>query len=565
MKRPGVACDAQNILGLSVPPRVPPAKDSFLANPKEVKTWLSRLPMTNLGAISCQVYQKLIQFNQEEIPLLKRVKVTKLFRSTVYEIDECLRKHYINTTLPLSEKSHKIALFSRELQGEMAVSYQILIEQALANPGKPDKKQLTNAIHRAINHLSDDLCQATLVYDPTPKCLWKEFHCLYALAAKFQIEHIQVRDKIHKLTDNKTISDLYKRILLFSLAAPSHLRQRDIQRLYRVLLKWAPYTEISSPGTHEETENRFIIHLKSDNPPTHIVLEKHQIDSSCCTLCTHELLQHLKQLVQESLPQQRNPTYFQRDDDPFSPFLLHGLIRSWSVLTKREFVRSHLDIKLDICVGLTGIYTLLNPALEDETSSLDDKLHTLEADAPAYWTSQARPSAPKTFSCTTLNQSAGGYCITWPGPDAPKIRVGELLGIRPSTDTNIVNLAVIRWLKNAQEEGLEAGIQMLSPSCIAVKAHLVEDHHNSNCLLLPAVEPAHQQSSLITPTPPFKLDSILSITDGDAEQQIKLSSLVEATGAFVQYHYEEIKIEQPTTDKETADKMVEFEVIWDIL
>ena len=41
----------------------------------------------------------------------------------------------------------------------------------------------------------------------------------------------------------------------------------------------------------------------------------------------------------------------------------------------------------------------------------------------------AKTDTPERFAVTTINESAGGYCVRWTGDNIPRVKIGELIGV----------------------------------------------------------------------------------------------------------------------------------------
>ena len=147
---------------------------------------------------------------------------------------------------------------SQELYAELAVSYKVFIREAFAQQNKSSKRLVAIAIHRAMTCLSEILHLATLEYDQYPECLWQESHFLYALASKNSLHRLPIQDRIKTPLGSRCIGDLYKRLLLHTLASPCHLRQRENQFIYDQLLEWANFVRLLFQISMEITVASFL-------------------------------------------------------------------------------------------------------------------------------------------------------------------------------------------------------------------------------------------------------------------------------------------------------------------
>jgi len=151
------------------------------------------------------------------------------------------------------------------------------------------------------------------------------------------------------------------------------------------------------------------------------------------------------------------------------------------------------------------------------------------------------PPRPDTFACKTVNESAGGYCINWQGLNAPKIKIGEVIGIQSASNSHQFSIGISRWMKNVPGQGLLLGMQVIASASRAILVHHLEGVQISDrpCkgLLLPEVRSSGQPATLILPTLPFRSGSLVMINDGREERKATLGRLLESTGAFAHFEF----------------------------
>ena len=107
---------------LETPARSAAPADSFLLKPKEVRSWVSDLPIANIGETARQVYKTLVAFNRIEIPTLVRAQAIELFREPVRYVNSNMAKHYVGPGFPLTSKAKKASQLSYELCSEIAIA-----------------------------------------------------------------------------------------------------------------------------------------------------------------------------------------------------------------------------------------------------------------------------------------------------------------------------------------------------------------------------------------------------------------------------------------------------------
>ena len=596
--------ESQKTLGLKTPERTSTSSSSFLASPKEIETWIQSLPTANIGETSRQVFKTLVEFNRVDIPNIARIKIAESFRQPIEYIASNLRKYYCDVSFPVSAKSRKIAVLNRELYAELAISYKIFIEKMVSSTGsKFDKKLLVIAIHRALRYLGLVNFQSAIIYDPYPVNIWKEINLLYAFSEQNKIDHIPVKEG-HAKSDTSTIASIYKQNLLFAISSPYRQRQREIRRIQKMLPIWAEKTALSKTPTHHKNTD-FIVQLTDDKPPVHFELENVALNEFSRIISSKELVSFLRAEF-DALPAEQPGLTSLSSDKQTSKHLLRQIIHSLSHVPRREFVRTKLNFELKTAVGLYAIHTLLsrpppdvaitheeyddemdwpdqkssasmlyshgeqrlsvyngNPVSEEQViSSYAPSSNYRYSQAPQWANSSEHPDI-ETFSCKTVNESAGGYCIHWHGPNIPRIRVGEIIGIQSTSNANQFGIGISRWMKYIHGFGLQLGMEMISPGSIPVNLVNIEQPDSIyQGLLLPELKSSGKASSLIVSSMVFKVGDHLKMENlNNAHSTIRLTYLLESTGAFSQFQF----VYEHSPDNTDEDDGNEFEGVWSML
>ena len=569
-----------NRIGLKIPEQVPPAGKLFYLNEKETTEWIDCLPLANIGETSRQLYQVLQEFNHTAVAHKKRLAATEKFRHPIDYVVSSLKKHYLEVGFPLSDKAHKIAILNRELHSGLATSYKSAISDIiLSHQVKSERKPLTLALHRAVHHLSKMIFLSVLIYDSFPQRIWLELHTLHRLACRYDLESVQIKDPLEQQGMDSSIDQAYRRILLFCLASPYKFRQRENLQIYDALLDWANYSHFS-PLDEVVTDNTIYVQQNLDSPPCHGTFGNHSETGHEIRLIVGELIRKLRKQIEN-----QSDTDKLQGVEALDKNLLRHLIQLWSNEQKRAFMRTKLNFELQVAVGIGNIFQLLKQSEQAHPEAVETPETEPRKDPPRphneyeilsrftltplegqnhkeirrnnfeefgpksrdqdgidpvvpIWDDRGnRPRGAYTFVFRTLNESAGGYCLNWYGEQIPKILVGELIGIRSSLADRQFGLGLVRWMKSALNEGMQVGVQMIAPHATAVTAKRIKQssQHPQDCLLLPEVGTSGQPTSLVCPAFPFKVGDLLILDDRGQSHEIKLTRLLESSGAISQF------------------------------
>ena len=560
-------------LGLRVPPRSAPPADYHLANSKSAQAWFEALPKINLGEMARQVFGALTQFNRVELADGHRIKIAERFGSAVDYMVQSLQRHFLDAAFPLGEKADQVAALVRELDAGLAVSYKIVIERILGGIHEADdQRHLVIALNRAMCYLARSLYRAILVYQPWPANGWREMHAIYSFATK----HGLAAQPVHERLDDgaspaPTLDDWYRQAIVLAVAEPQRMRQREMEAVFERGLGWGKSLVIGGAEGVEVTPTHRLIDLDADKEPLFVERLAEPAKARFLLVDLGPLADALRAELEKSggdAPQQASKQLVGT--------LLRRLSDSWTQPAKRRFSRTRLVFELRVLVGLTAIHGELTsrPAAGPAGSRREQVPHLTQEsvayalaplgldllsndpdvpgpkEQPIAWKGEQRaaPGAPPSSSTTvrTSNESAGGYCIEWYAHSAPRIRVGEVLGIQSVHEEGQFSVGLIRWIQYAARDSLRVGVELIAPQCRAAKTYVgdlraVWDRQalkTEPALLLPAAPAAGRPETALLPTIKHKQDDVMWLFSESTDQLVRLGELVDATGVCSRFAYE---------------------------
>ena len=597
-------------LQLDLPDQIQPNKGNILLDPRQVEAWLAALPMANVGEASRQVFQLLVESNRTVLPDATRLRVAGLLSQPVEDLVGNLHAYFMDVPLPLSAKRLKVAELCRELCSELAVSYQILVKHlatsALLLPTQ--KKTLAVSIRHALFYLERVLLESFLSYNRAPPETWRNIHQLFGLATAKGIDALQIQNR--QPGSAPSIRDQYTHLLLFSLASPYRLRQKEIRFVYDKLAEWVSYARLGQPRSFTHTTGLFAIEQGQSSPPMHIAIFPGELTENHSVLNTRALARFLKE-QHDAAPEQTTFLASRSINQP-SKALLAGLIRAWSLAPQRRFARFSIDIELTVVTGLTVIHSAiqavhkaqqpikapvrkqqeagpnwLNPAnlgaYQVETvelsdpgfsgeSLLDDLAEryssgpTVEADEETVpeWTRGGSDPADSIFKVHTINESANGYLLHWDQAQSAKIKVGELLGIYSVTKADQLGIGVVRWVECRRGEGVDLGVELLAPYAEAVDARRLDvvDAPSQMALLLPKTNVPARPETLITSPANFKSGNHILLVTEQTQRKLRLTRRLDASAAFVQFQFIELDALAAGDENTETETPSDFDSLW---
>lgn len=582
----------------------------FDPRPAQVEDWVASLPLANLGESSRLLFNALKETNERELPAEQRFRMLELIGPPLQTVAASLSRHFVGKSVPLNDKSRQIFQLAQTLMNLMAAGYRRVVEDSGEKRALlRDNRQVVTAIHRALDYLGQGLLRTYQAYAPYPPGVWQRAHRLYQFAEAQGMAQMPVKDAVGTLT----VEDAYKRILLLALACPYRLRQGEVEQVYHWLGAWARHATLSTLLETAGPNSLFVTHLEGDDPPTYRVLRQTEHANDACRLLNaSHLADAMRSVLAPSDAQQRSA-------QPVNEQVLRRLMLAWGVLPKRRFTRTQKHSTAMVAMGLSTAHYFIGGETAFEAScaatgeplfnkparfeaaetagqrelpdvwALSD-IHTQQPEAKRDAAGNAyldfvvpepprqpqivpmeRPAAAIAFRAhewKMINVSAGGYRLLWDKTDDSQAQVGELLGLRESSEPDgfHLSLGVVRWMKQSTELGVELGVEMLSPGAVAVgtKLHrLGGDSEYMRSLLLPAIKAVGQPATLLTPALPYHVGNIVMVNSHGKEARVELTKLVENTGTFAQFQFRPLDSQATSTETaRDADKSDEFAALW---
>ena len=172
-----------------------------------------------------------------------------------------------------------------------------------------------------------------------------------------------------------------------------------------------------------------------------------------------------------------------------------------------------------------------------------------------------------------VNISAGGYCLRWNSDNTSKAQIGELIALQEFDNNHDVkwHIGVIRWMQFTIENGLEIGVQILSPQVAAATAQRSNrlDEVPFDCLMLPGIKTLNQTSSVLLPSHAFKTNDKLVIWVFEHKLYMTLGETKEQTGSFTQFSYINADLDKQLNKqknkKDSTKHIDDFDELWSSL
>ncbi|MFO1364665.1 MAG: hypothetical protein U1F45_19775 [Burkholderiales bacterium] len=461
-------------------------------SPEQVPGWLASLPNDDPLRAGRMVLDQLAPFNRTRVRITLRQDVTEGVLGYIELLVPRLGVALQSGTLPLSMASRNAAALAEDLLTELAYSYKLLlVEQSRRLFGFASSGRALLPVVRAMQMLAQRLKLGYRMYATNPKSVWLELHELYQFALRRGLAQRALEE------GGETPLTVYRDALLVAFSEPLKLMQGDLDRVLAWLEKFGHLAAIGPAGQQKTGQGLFLIKSQRDVPGYALSKRHHPLPQG------HDLLLNTLPLAETLLDQMarlaagETPASLGLAADAADPAfrdLMARLVKHWGAVPNRRFTRLRTHARVEICVGIRGIWEFLN--------------------------SRGVARTP-TGEWMVTNESPRGFALMHVKGAMEPIRVGEVIGLR-TRDSQTCHICVVRWVLSDNPEHLELGLEELAPTARAVSIRKTRGaaQDAEHVLLLPEVPALNQAPAILAPL--FPLDSTCELSLGDLQSKLRV-------------------------------------------
>jgi hypothetical protein len=478
-------------LHLSLPKTGEGQRGQFMLTSEQIADWLRDLPAEPVER-GRQILARLSEMNRSRVRVTLRQDISEQIRAQVLALLPELDSSLASGTLPLSVSSRSAAGIVEDLVTELAYSYKLLlVEQARRLFGLASSGRAVLPVVRAMQLLSRRLTLGYRVYATNAKGVWLELHELYQFALR--------RGLAGRALPGETDTPLsvYRDALLIAFAEPLKLMQGDLDRVAAWLARFGSLATVGAAGHTRAGQGVFLIKPQRDVPGYALAKRHHPMphghDLVLSTLPAAEAL--LDQLAKLAAGEDAAALGLPEGSaDPAFRDLMGRLVKHWGAVPNRRFTRLRTHARVEISVGIRGIWAFLN----------------------------RQPGATQAGEWMVTNESPRGFALLHVGGHIEQIRVGEVIGLR-TRDSQTCHICVVRWVLSDNPEHLELGLEELAPTARAISLRTSgspQIDQSQQVLLLPEVPSLNQGPAILAPL--FALDSTCELNLGELQSRLRI-------------------------------------------
>lgn len=516
-------------LALSVPAALQNSPKGVETRLKHAKAWIESLPLTKTLQSGHLVCDYLVALNRARIPAEERLELMEIYQPVLATLLDELEHIFACSPLPLPAKQREAFDLAHNLARECAYGYKhCILDKINKLIAFGARKALPLPIYRTMGHLRQMLVQNYKIYSPVAPVIWQEMNQLYA--------YCEEQAMLAETPDPKmsaSIRDLYMDAALLSLADPYRLMQREADKVLDLLAQNRGLAALGpKPADGTDPNTTFIVALDSDRAPRLLSNAlKNPAGQVLRTLDIGRLLERLKSRPQSAAGKRGIPARSRATHDATD--LIGRLARLWGDPPKRQFRRNPAETSVALCSGIKAIAHFAELGEKE-----DPKAEAAAIQSGATQPLLRIPTDPISMQVgveewKVLNQSANGLRLHREPGGNVGITVGEATGIRFMGGRGW-NIGVVRWLNMLENNDLEFGLELISPSAhpIQIEPTIASNGRAQAALQLPSMIQDDETESLLTFPDTFSDLREFELDDGGESRLVRATTLVEKTSRF---------------------------------
>lgn len=489
---------------------------TYIPNHKsDLTTWSDGLLHLELGEAAKQIFTTLLELRSLHIDDFTRFSILELIQENLSHILTSLEQHYLSNSLLDTKRDQQIADLVLELKAHHALVYYEIFKRTHHTlettkfsifdfNGKKKLNQLRKqSAFLTLDKFTHLLYSLQLLYLDTPKLFWCSAYTIFHTAHKLEFDTEHVNLLLNAESPINTVEKAFSQLILASILNNHKLRQAEMRDLIQFIKYWTDLIKISEVS---DQHSQYTFNYFSDQSPK-FFFKNEYFDKESYYININMLISYIDSTLQP------NARYYSTlEERNFSNVLKHHIQATLDPNNIRQSPRFSDEGNIELALGITSAHFFLSSArhfketlqIEDHSQTQTPSLSHLIADKEIQLSTRTHEQRfnaeiTKIYSTGIVNHSDHGYCLNWHESTPRYMRAGEFILTRENAQSPW-NGAIIRWLKNNNEQSVEFGVELFSKKMCPVAVCIPKP--NSQPIYHPAILIAEDQSrySIILPS-----------------------------------------------------------------
>lgn len=550
---------------------------------------LKHLPFGDQRQATKEIFNILFKSNRSRLAFDERAELLNDIEGPAFQVMNGLQEKIKDVAVPIGRNDEATAKMLVGTHYEIALAYRCLLKDRLGNGSlrTADKIAVASCIRLVIYHLGEILRTKYKVLTNPSGTIWKYIYTLFICAHENDIHNISLPASIWCRFNS--VEGAFKSILLLSISSPLTMRGMELNALYDLTPELIQYIDLGKIRCGEKYSDLMTFNLSGTEPP------KKQFATGCdsCSNAANCFAISTSPLI-EYFEQQHGQITDGEQLTPVQKLLsthqhLDSLKRNLSGSERAGYAKRIKggDLRVDIVVGFSDVYTYLNKGMSDPADGAEGTGGLAESDSwttigedvitvedTDNWTTTGiiRAGLRKTV-CNVINHSSGGYCLYKGANEKFHLRVGELAIVKES-DKSAWRMAVIVWVSGTKER-MDFGVKLLEGAVTTGTLrpiHPKDTDKNIDCLLLTNDNGQDRDSvRFVTASADYHKGDLLLINYLGREYRVSVRKINSKTNGYAEYTGDLSEagkadtLDRKTVPKEDESSETDFESIWDVL
>lgn len=376
---------------------------------------------------------------------------------------------------------------NRRTARELASVFLAIAQANRSGGSSDDPRGPAIAAARSLECLADGYRLGLLAGAPAPAGLWRDAHRLYREARS---ESGPSQPASH---GSPEAGRSYREMLALAAVQPSCLPAMELLAASDYVSRFAATVEITDRVPEEPDHRRFWFDPNLDMAPVAVARKlAPRGEGIVFVSCARLGLLAAEQARELEAGTAAEHLHLPREAGEASyRGLLQRLHDAWAEPPSRHLARRHNRRSVDVCIGFDLVRGLLAQNAPGEAG----------AAAHSSW--------------TVLNESPAGFAIAHEKGDVGALVAGAVVALR-SDERRPWDVCVVRWLRAATPDRIEAGLQVLSSGARPVKVAFRGSRNTGTAvagLLVPAAPAVRAHDAILVPAGSCASRRFLMVTD----------------------------------------------------
>ena len=514
---------------------------TYIPNHKnDLEGWSDGLLHLELGEAAKQIFTTLLELRSLHTDDFVRFSILEKIQENLSHVLTSLEQHYLSNSLLDTKRDQQIADLVLELKAHHALIYYEIFKRTHHTLDTTkfkifefnNKKKMTllrkQSAFLSLEKFTQLLYSLQLLYLDTPKLFWSSAYSVFNYSRKhdFDTEHVNLLHDTESPIN--TIEKSFAQLVLASLLNNHKLRQTEMRDVIQFIAHWTDLIKITDTS---DQHSQYTFNYFSDQSPKYYFKNEY-FDKESYYIDISALINYVDSTLQPSARY-----YSTSEENNFTNVLKHHIQATLDPNNIRQSPRFSEEGNIEVSFGITSAHFFLSSAQHfKETLGLEDvtpnqpppSLSNLIADKEIQLSTRTHEQRfnaeiTKIYSTGIVNRSESGYCLNWHDSTPRYMRTGEFIMTRENSESPW-NAAIIRWLKNNNEQSVEFGVELFSKKMCPVAVAIPKP--NTQPIYHPAILIEEDQSlySIILPSGQiFTEDQNLALRLGKIELKMFLT------------------------------------------